>query len=85
MFRKKNSHVTKSVHNKKRKGDREQGPILKIPKKNYKYSGALLIRRPLFWMLHFPDDFSGNKLYEDLSNVNQLSEHFIYSDDFSGS
>jgi hypothetical protein len=48
------------------------------------YSGALLIRTPLIRMLHYPDDISGNKLYENLSNVLHLSGHFIYPDDFAG-
>ena len=43
------------------------------------YSGALLIR-----MLHYPDDISGNKLYENLSNVIHLSGRFVYPDDFAG-
>jgi hypothetical protein len=36
-------------------------------------------------MLHLPEDYSiGNKIYQALSNVIQLSRHFIYLDDFPG-
>jgi hypothetical protein len=35
-------------------------------------------------MLHYPDDISGNKLYENLSNVIHLSGRFVYPDDFAG-
>jgi hypothetical protein len=48
------------------------------------YSGALLIRTPLIRMLHYPDDISGNKLYENLSNVIHLSGRFVYLDNFAG-
>jgi hypothetical protein len=48
------------------------------------YSGASLIRTPLIRMLHYPDDISGNKLYENLSNVIHLSGRFIYPDDLAG-
>jgi hypothetical protein len=48
------------------------------------YSGASLIRTPLIRMLHYPDDISGNKLYENLSNVIHLSGRFVYPDDFGG-
>jgi hypothetical protein len=48
------------------------------------YSGASLIRTPLIRMLHYPDDISGNKLHENLSNVIHLSERFVYPDDFAG-
>jgi hypothetical protein len=48
------------------------------------YSGASLIRTPLIRMLHHPDDISGNKLYENLSNVIHLSRCFVYRDDFAG-
>jgi hypothetical protein len=48
------------------------------------YSGASLIRTPLIRMLHYPDDISGNKLYENLSNMIHLSGRFVYPDDFAG-
>jgi hypothetical protein len=48
------------------------------------YSGASLIRTPLIQMIHYPDDISGNKLYENLSNVIHLSGRFFYPDDFAG-
>jgi hypothetical protein len=35
-------------------------------------------------MHHYPDDISGNKLYENLSNVIHLSGCFVYPDDFAG-
>ena len=50
----------------------------------YIYSGTSLIRTPLIRMLHYPDDISGNKLYENLSNVIHLSGRFVYPDDFAG-
>jgi hypothetical protein len=51
---------------------------------NSKYSKASLIRTPLIRMLHYPYDISGNKLYENLSNVIHLSGRFVYPDDFAG-
>jgi hypothetical protein len=47
------------------------------------YSGVSLIRTPLIRMLHYPDDISGNKLYENLSNVIHLSGRCVYPDDFA--
>jgi hypothetical protein len=35
-------------------------------------------------MLHYPDDISGNKMYENQSNVIHLSRRFVYLDDFAG-
>jgi hypothetical protein len=54
------------------------------PPPKMKYSGASLIRTPLIRMLHYPDDISGNKLYENLSNVINLSGRFAYPDNFAG-
>jgi hypothetical protein len=48
------------------------------------YSGASLIWTPLIRMHHYPDDISGIKLYENLSNVIHLSGRFVYPDNFAG-
>jgi hypothetical protein len=41
------------------------------------YYGAALIQKPLMQILHFPDNFQGNKMYEDLSYVIYSSERFV--------
>jgi hypothetical protein len=50
----------------------------------YIYGGASLIRTSLIRMFHYPDDITGNKLYENLSNVIHLSGRFVYPYDFAG-